>query len=147
MGLGAFVILVLALGASLITGGGAKSRLIGQPAPDIRAPLLAGEVPNGAYVVNFWATWCPPCIAEHPVLMQMADNGVDIIGVAYRDDEAKVARYLAQNGNPFSALYFDPTGTSSPDWGLRGVPETFVIGADGIIQDHISGEVKAPIIP
>jgi len=145
LGLATFVLLVAALGLSLLSGSGAKSHLIGEPAPEIRAPLLSGKAPDGAYVVNFWATWCPPCIAEHPILMKMAEDGVEIIGVAYRDDETKVARYLAENGNPFTALYFDDNGTSSPDWGLRGVPETFVIDPDGLISDHISGQVFEPI--
>ena len=141
----AFFALVAALAYTLLRGPGTLDPMIGQPAPPIDAPVLAGTIPDGAHVVNFWATWCTPCLAEHPVLMQMAADGVPIVGVAYRDEELKIARYLSEKGNPYVALVFDAAGNSLPDWGVRGVPETFVIDGDGNVTARFTGAIEEPI--
>ena len=143
-GIVAFFALIAAMGVALVRGAEDVSPLVGTPAPEIRAELLAGDVPEGAHVVNFWATWCTPCLAEHPILMRMADEGTPIVGIAYRDDALKIARYLSEAGNPFSALYLDNSGNVVPDWGLRGVPETFVV-EDGVITFHASGALETPL--
>jgi len=143
---GLFFALILTLAVVLLRGPGTLDPMVGQPAPPIDAPILAGTIPDGAHVVNFWATWCTPCLAEHPILMQMADKGIPIVGVAYRDDEAKMARYLADKGNPFVALVFDAEGKSLPDWGVRGVPETFVINDAGLVTARYTGAIQEPII-
>ena len=147
VGVGVFFILLGGLALALLKGEGTADPMVGRPAPAIAAPLLAGNVPEGAHVVNFWATWCTPCLAEHPVLMEMADAGVPIVGVAYRDDETKIANYLSRAGNPFSALYFDADGVSLPDYGVRGVPESFAVDAEGIISVRVTGALEDPLIP
>ena len=145
IGVAVFFALVGGLALALLGGEGVRDPMRGRPAPAIPVPLAAGSVPDGAHVVNFWATWCTPCIAEHPVLMEMADRGVPIVGVAYRDEPEKVARWLGRAGNPYSALHFDPEGLSLPLYGVRGVPETFVVGPDGTILQRISGALEEPV--
>ncbi len=123
------------------------STLIGQQAPVLSgeaitgtdlltaADLAAGEVT----VVNFWASWCPPCKVEHPVLLQMAADGVRVAGVNFRDEAAAAAEYLAKEGNPFFATGFDPRGRVSIDWGVTAPPETFIIDGDGTILFRFAG--------
>lgn len=117
------------------------STFLGQPAPPFGGEALAGfakaedgDLRNGTVtLVNFWATWCPPCRAEHPTLNAMAKDGIRIIGVNIRDDAAKAAAYLQEEGNPFESVVFDPTGRRSIDWGVTAPPETFIIGGDGTV--------------
>ena len=146
-GVAVFFALVGGLALALLGGEGVRDPMTGKPAPAIPAELVAGRVPDGGYVVNFWATWCTPCIAEHPVLMDMAAAGVPVVGVAYRDDRTKVAQYLTRSGNPYSALFLDPEGESLPLWGVRGVPETFVVDADGVVQNRVTGALERPVFP
>ena len=146
-GVAVFFALVGGLAFALLGGEGVRDPMTGKPAPAIPAELVAGSVPEGGYVVNFWATWCTPCIAEHPILMDMAQAGVPVVGVAYRDDKAKVAQYLTRSGNPYSALFFDPEGESLPLWGVRGVPETFVVDANGVVQNRVTGALERPLYP
>lgn len=91
--------------------------------------LTSGEVT----VVNFWASWCPPCRAEHPVLMQMQEDGLRIIGVNFKDKAGNATRYLENEGNPFLAVAFDPAGRTAIDWGVTGPPETFILDGDGTV--------------
>ena len=91
--------------------------------------LARGEVT----LVNFWASWCPPCRAEHPKLLEMAANGLPIIGVNFRDKASAAANYLDDDGNPFVAVAFDPEGKSAIDWGVTAPPETFILAADGTV--------------
>lgn len=117
------------------------SVFIGRPAPvlpatglgDIpvltAADLSAGEVT----VVNFWASWCPPCRAEHPVLMDMAAKGIRVAGVNMMDDDAKALKYLEDEGNPFFAVATDPQGRNRVEWGVTAPPETFIISGNGTV--------------
>ena len=91
--------------------------------------LASGEVT----LVNFWASWCPPCRAEHPRLLEMAGDGLPIIGVNFRDNEDAAIKYLTDDGNPFVAVAFDPAGRTALEWGATGLPETFIIGGDGTV--------------
>ena len=93
------------------------------------ADLRSGDVT----LVNFWATWCPPCRAEHPRLNQLAAEGVRIVGVNIRDDDARGIDYLTEEGNPFVAVVTDKTGRLSIDWGVTAPPETFIVDGDGQI--------------
>ncbi len=99
------------------------------------ADLRAGEVT----VVNFWATWCPPCRAEHPVLMQMAAEGVRVAGINIMDDDAKAVAYLAEEGNPFLGVATDPKGRNRVEWGVTAPPETFIIRGDGTVAFKFVG--------
>lgn len=118
---------------------GLPSTLIGKLAPALPDkplsdfPLLsAADLTTGdVTLVNFWASWCPPCRAEHPVLKQMAAEGVRIAGVNFKDTETDATAYLTDDGNPFFALAYDPSGRTAIDWGVTAPPETFIIDGDG----------------
>jgi cytochrome c biogenesis protein CcmG/thiol:disulfide interchange protein DsbE len=87
-----------------------------------------------AYVINMFASWCTPCRAEHPRLMQLRAAGVEILGVAYKDRPGAAAQFLNELGDPFRHVALDPDGRFGLDLGIAGVPETFVVGADGTIR-------------
>lgn len=97
--------------------------------------LRAGEVT----IVNFWASWCPPCRAEHPTLIDLAAQGYRVAGVNFRDDAANAATYLAEQTDPFFAQGFDPAGRASIDWGVTAPPETFIVGGDGTVLFRFTG--------
>lgn len=99
------------------------------------ADLTTGEIT----LVNFWASWCPPCRAEHPVLKQMAADGIRVAGVNFKDTSDDASAYLAKDGNPFMALSFDPKGRSAIDWGVTAPPETFIIDGDGTVLFRFTG--------
>lgn len=119
------------------------SALIGQPAPNTPLPALDGvglpgfepsQLAGKVTLVNVWASWCVPCRQEHPVLMELARDGrVDIVGFNYKDKPENARRFLAELGNPYTALGVDESGRSAIDWGVYGIPETFLIGKDGKI--------------
>lgn len=123
------------------------STRIGQLAPTLPAqpladfPLLtAADLAKGDItLVNFWASWCPPCRAEHPVLKQMAADGIRVVGVNFKDTAEDASGYLAKDGNPFLALAFDPKGRSAIDWGVTAPPETFIIDGDGTVLFRFTG--------
>lgn len=118
-----------------------KSVFIGKPAPVLPATGLPGiaqltdaDLRSGEVtVVNFWASWCPPCRAEHPVLLEMAASGIRVAGVNMMDKEADALAYLAEDGNPFFALATDPQGRNRVEWGVTAPPETFIIDGDGTV--------------
>jgi len=99
------------------------------------ADLRTGEVT----VVNFWATWCPPCRAEHPTLLALAADGVRVAGINMMDDAEKAVAYLAEDGNPFFAVGFDPKGRHRIDWGVTAPPETFILNGDGTVAYRFIG--------
>jgi cytochrome c biogenesis protein CcmG, thiol:disulfide interchange protein DsbE len=119
------------------------SALIGQPAPATKLAALDGaSVPgldSSAFkgkvtVLNVWASWCAPCREEHPLLLGLAgDNRFTLVGLNYKDPPDLAQKFLAGFGNPFSAIGVDPDGRAAIDWGVYGVPETFIIGKDGKI--------------
>lgn len=102
--------------------------LPGRPGFD-DAALRSGEVS----VVNFWASWCPPCRAEHPTLHKLREEGVRLFGINFKDKEPQANGYLDEAGNPFLGVAFDPSGRSAIEWGVTGPPETFIIAGDGTI--------------
>ncbi|MGE3302186.1 MAG: DsbE family thiol:disulfide interchange protein [Hyphomonadaceae bacterium] len=135
---------LLVLGAAFVTilahGGGergfAADAMIGQPAPAYALAALDGgntvtPLAGEVHVVNFFASWCAPCRIEQPLLMDIAARGALIVGVAYKDTPEKTRAMLRELGDPFVAVGLDPGGRAGLDFGLRGVPETFVISADG----------------
>jgi cytochrome c biogenesis protein CcmG, thiol:disulfide interchange protein DsbE len=107
----------------------------GQPVPGLSRRDLDGKVT----VVNVWASWCAPCRQEHPLLMELArDPAIRVVGINYKDNPENARRFLGALGNPFSAVGADPSGRAAIDWGVYGVPETFVVGPDGtILHKHI----------
>lgn len=120
----------------------------GRPAPtrafdrlDSAGPLSFHEGANGRpIVVNLFASWCAPCEVEHPILLELARTHPDqTFGVLYRDTPDKGQAFLQRLGNPFKAVALDPDGQGGLDFGLTGVPETFVVSADGQILLHVRG--------
>ncbi len=99
---------------------------------------LLGE---GLKLVNFWASWCPPCRAEHPNLLALAGEGWQIYGINKEDKPAQAAGFLNELGNPYAGIATDPNGRDSVDWGVYGLPETFLIDAAGRIRLRVPGAV------
>jgi cytochrome c biogenesis protein CcmG, thiol:disulfide interchange protein DsbE len=125
------------------------SALIGRPVPDFSLAALDGLQAGGqpvpglssqdlkgkTTVVNVWASWCAPCRQEHPLLVELAkDPSIRVVGINYKDNPENARRFLGALGNPFAAVGVDPNGRTAIDWGVYGVPETFVIGPDGRIR-------------
>lgn len=132
------------------------SALIGRPAPATALPALDGLVNGGAAVpgldpsifagkvsvVNVWASWCVPCHDEAPLLMKLAaDKRIQIIGINYKDGADNARRFLGRYGNPFAAVGVDANGRGAIEWGVYGVPETFVVGRDGRIAYKLIGGI------
>ena len=90
-------------------------------------------------LVNFWASWCPPCRAEHPVLLELQEQGITIYGVNIKDDPAQAIKYINDDGNPFAGIAFDPQGRTAIDWGVTALPETFIVDGDGTILFRYAG--------
>jgi len=104
--------------------------------------LVTQEIFQGQVsLLNVWATWCPPCYAEHPYLLQLSQQGVRIIGVNYKDNPEDSRRWLADLGNPYEVTVQDPEGRLGMDLGVSGWPETYVIDAQGIIRHKHIGVV------
>jgi cytochrome c biogenesis protein CcmG/thiol:disulfide interchange protein DsbE len=134
------------------------SALIGHPVPQTSLPPIAGLDRDGApvpgldaasfkgavTVVNVWASWCLPCHDEAPLLMQLAqDNRMRLVGINYKDDPGNARRFLGRYGDPFAAAGADESGRAAIEWGVYGVPETFVVGRDA----HIAYKLVGPITP
>ncbi|WP_434802934.1 DsbE family thiol:disulfide interchange protein [Paracoccus albus] len=123
---------------------GLPSTLIGREAPPLPETTLpdntqlTGDMLRepGVKLVNFWASWCPPCRAEHPTLTELSER-LPVYGVDLKDNEADALRFLAEDGNPFHAIATDPRGRAAIDWGVTAPPETFIInGAGEILYRH-----------
>ncbi|WP_093924969.1 DsbE family thiol:disulfide interchange protein [Sulfitobacter brevis] len=126
---------------------GLPSTLVGQQAPALPEKALAGfpavapdELTSGEVtLVNFWASWCPPCRAEHPKLLELQAQGVPIVGVNFKDTESAATKYLRDSANPFVGVGFDPQGRTAIDWGVTAPPETFIVGRDGTVLFRFAG--------
>ena len=120
---------------------------VGQIAPDVTEASVTGfegavaaDFARGEVtLVNFWASWCPPCRAEHPKLLELAEAGVPIIGINFRDRDRAAAEYLRADGNPFVAVPFDPEGRTAFDWGVTAPPETFILDGEGRVLYRFIG--------
>ena len=100
----------------------------------------------GIKMVNFWASWCGPCRAEHPNLMKLSEGGLRIYGVNYKDRPEDAARFLAGLGDPFTAILSDTKGRNGIEWGVTGVPESMLIDSNGVILWHFRGPITQSII-
>ena len=110
----------------------------GQPVPGMAAAEFQGPVT----LLNVWASWCVPCHDEAPLLMQLAeDKRIRVVGINYKDRPADARRFLGRYGNPFAAVGADENGRASIDWGVYGVPETFLVGRDGRIAYKLVGPI------
>lgn len=150
----AFLPLVaLALLAALFIGYSLKrnpqvqpSAMVGKPMPALSLPDLTtgrpvamAEAARGPVLVNFFASWCAPCEIEHPELMRLQAGGVPILGVAYKDAPENSAAFIGRLGDPFRVKLIDRDGRAGLEFGVTGVPETYLIGSDGTILAKHSG--------
>lgn len=167
------LILFLALAALFLyrLGAGDPSRLpsalIGREAPQTNLPPVAGLLQGGKPIpgidaadfkgnvtlVNVWASWCVPCHDEVPQLEALAkDRRIRLVGINYKDQPDNARRFIGRYGNPFAAVGADPNGRAAIEWGVYGVPETFVVGRDGRIAYKLVGPIteqnlKAVLMP
>lgn len=156
-----FVFMALAALFLYRLGAGDPSRipsaLIGRPAPETNLPpvpgvnapdgkplpgLAAADFKGAVTLVNVWASWCVPCHDEAPLLEALsADKRIRIVGINYKDQPDNARRFLGRYGNPFAAAGADQNGRASMEWGVYGVPETFIIGRDGRIAYKLVGPI------
>ena len=131
------------------------SPLIGRPAPQFDLPLLHEpgtriknkDLAGAPYVMNVWASWCPECRVEHPVLTTVAlPTRVRFIGYDLKDDRADALRWLEQYGNPYMLVLADEDGRAAIDWGIYGAPETFLVDAEGIVRWKRVGAVTEEVL-
>ena len=163
-----FVAVAAALGVQLFTGepGNVPSALIDKPVPEFALPPVQGFEEAGGFatadlgngeiaLVNIFASWCGPCRVEHPLLMALAEAGtVPLYGINYKDTPDDAERWLGRLGNPYTLMGADLDGRTGIDWGVYGVPETFVIdGAGriryrhvGVLSRHDLDETILPLI-
>lgn len=137
---------------------GVPSALLGKAPPDFELPPLeASDLPAlsiadlrgplpAPVLVNFWASWCVPCVIEHPQLMRLSREGVRVLGINYKDRAADAAAFLQRHGNPFAKLGRDEPGRVAIDWGLYGVPETYLIDRQGRIRWRYAGPVTPDVL-
>ncbi len=130
------------------------SVLIGKPVPNFQLPnLLEPRVTlsnkdikiKKPYLLNVWATWCPACKIEHPLLNEISKAGFDIVGLNYKDDAIAAQQWLLNRGNPYEYNLYDAEGRLVIDLGVFGAPETFVVDAEGIIQYRHVGLVDRQV--
>ena len=134
------------------------SALIGRPVPAVDLPPIEGLARDGVPVpglnaadfkgsvtlVNVWASWCVPCHDEVPYLQRLAqDKRVRLVGINYKDQTDNARRFIGRYGNPFSAVGVDANGRAAIEWGVYGVPESFVVGRDGRIAFKLVGPITA----
>ncbi|ARN82509.1 DsbE family thiol:disulfide interchange protein [Methylocystis bryophila] len=159
--LGVFLLLAGLFVARLFSGDPSKlpSALIGRPAPAFTLPAVEGLAGVSGFgdadlrqghvsVINVFASWCAPCRAEAPTLLTLAHDetlkaaGVKLYGLSYKDDAANAVRFLTQEGNPFDAVGADSLGRTAIDFGVYGVPETFVVRGDGVVAYKFVGPLS-----
>ncbi len=144
---------VIGLAGVALTYGGMRAAdrsgaLIGKPAPAMVLAALpsrsaapdAAEILRGPAFVNFVASWCGPCKLEHPLVTELArQSQLPVYAVAYKDSPEDLEAYLAENGDPYAGVALDVRGQTAVAWGVRGVPETFLIDAQGRVRAHHPG--------
>ncbi len=126
---------------------GLPSTRVGQSAPAITEATLGsypGVTPDmlqsgEVTLVNFWASWCPPCRAEHPKLLEMQADGMQIVGVNFKDQAGDALSYLEDEKSPFAGIAFDPKGRTAIEWGVTAPPETFIVDGDGTVLFRFAG--------
>lgn len=159
-----FAIIALVFKLALTSGDPSKlpSALIGKPVPAFDLPPIEGLLRDGVAVpglaakdlakgkvtvLNVFASWCGPCHEEHPLLMQLARvGGIDLVGLSYKDASADARRFLGKLGNPYARIGSDGNGRTALDFGVYGVPETFVVDAKGRIAFKHVGPLTAEAI-
>ena len=151
-----FLVLVALLAVGLqLNPREVPSPLIGKPAPAFELPLLQQpdksfsqkDMLGTVWVMNVWASWCPPCLVEHPVVSQLAASGVaPVVGLNYKDAREDALPWLKRNGDPFKVTVYDVAGRIAIDYGVYGVPETYVIDRQGVIRYKHIGPLTADVV-
>ena len=150
MVLAIFLVVGLKLNPSLI-----PSPLLNKPAPEIALPQLhepdqlikTADFKGKVWLLNVWASWCTTCRAEHPLLIELLQDEVFLVGLNYKDEPTNATKWLADLGNPYQFSAVDATGAVGLNWGVYGVPETFVIDANGTIRHkHVGPLSKTDIV-
>ena len=154
--LGLFLVLVLFLGAGLhLDPKEVPSPLIGKPAPEfslesLDSPSLTiaqADLLGKVWMLNVWASWCAACREEHPALVEFGrKNAVPMYGLNYKDERAAGLRWLANFGNPYTHSLYDRDGRVGIDWGVYGVPETFIIDKNGTVRFKHIGALTPEVI-
>lgn len=129
------------------------SVLVGKPVPEFELPDLSDEsktitaesMKGKPYLLNVWATWCPSCKYEHPYLMKLAEAGIPIYGINYKDETDKARELLERTGDPYVANIVDTEGSLVMALGVYGAPETFIVDAEGIVRYKLVGVVDENI--
>ena len=131
------------------------SVLVGKPVPEFSLPAVQGresgletsDLMGKVSLVNFFASWCVPCRAEHPLFMALSKTGeVPLYGINYKDKPDQAEAWLAELGDPYTKLGADLAGRAGIEWGVYGVPETYVIAADGTIAYRQVGQITGQIL-
>ena len=131
------------------------SNLVGKLAPEFALPALPGQaagltrkdLDGRVTVVNFFASWCAPCLIEHPFLMRLSKRqGIRLVGINYKDKPGDAAAWLKRHGNPYTRIGADRSGRIGIEWGLSGVPETFIVSRTGVIRFQHIGPLTPDVI-
>ena len=152
-----FLILTIPLAVQLIRNkkGDAPTKLesvlIGKSVPEFQLESLLApgtfydqtEIGGEPLLINVWATWCATCYREHKFLNHLAEMGIKIIGINYKDDRKKAADWLEHDGNPYALTLFDGNGMFGIDLGVSGAPETYLVDANGLIHYRIQGDINS----
>jgi cytochrome c biogenesis protein CcmG/thiol:disulfide interchange protein DsbE len=134
---------------------GVPSALLGRAAPEAPLAPLEGATPftmaslrqaGRPVLVNFFASWCVPCLIEHPQLMRLAAEGTPVFGIAYKDRPQDARAFLARHGDPFRGLAADPEGRVAVEWGVYGVPETYLLDRGGLVRWRWAGPITADVL-
>jgi len=154
--LGIFLVLSLFLAVGLkLDPREVPSPLIDKPAPPFQLPLLQdpgktlapGDLKGKVWILNVWASWCVPCLQEHPLLVDLSKRSVvPIYGLNYKDGRDDALKWLARHGNPYTLSAMDADGRVSIDYGVYGVPETYIIDKDGVIRFKQIGPVTPKVL-
>lgn len=133
-----------------------ESALLGKPMPDFSLPNLHDPLQQithenllgDVFILNVWGSWCPSCYDEHNEIVRMAQMGVPIVGLNYKDERSKAFGYLAQLGNPYSVVLFEEDGLRELAFnlGVYGAPETFLFDRDGIVRYHLAGVITPQLV-
>lgn len=157
------LLVFIALGALFLAGiklsrerdpNAIPSPLIGKPIPAFTLPLMhepdktvsSSELIGQPFLLNVWASWCPECRVEHPLVEQLARSGVRVIGFNYKDDPSDAHRWLQQFGDPYALIVADESGRVAIDYGIYAAPESFVVDAQGIVRHKVIGALTPEIV-
>lgn len=141
-----FFVVQKQIGSGAYDPQGMPSALLNRPLPPFELPdVVTGETVTEAVLkdrivlVNVWATWCPSCVYEHPYLVKLAQQGIAIVGVDYKDNRDKARQWLDERGNPYIATLDDAAGKFGLDLGVTGAPETYLVDSRGIVRWRYQG--------